>query len=342
MHDVGFCDLQGLLTPWVAAVTKEPRNASGKVKKNKHLVVIADSCFSGILAQDLQRLMQRDGPWNKNGCSVTVQSACSNDEPTFGGYFTPCFVHFNKPENQPFLQMLKKQWNDKSEIEKIVYRQMHLPSPRIETTMPPEKMNLANAEDPTMSPSFQGFMLTLFLDPGFFKFCFLKFSGVIGHGTRALTGETANTFFMLPAFTIMDYKLKKMAGNDTPLALFLVEDPNDKEHVVCVHIHFYDENSHNISGVNLIHHNKPTGVGYYGHLFLEENSLKQRFRYDQTTMKTLVDACKEYVKNNQLQQDTWDNFAHWHMTQSYHYQFRMKKRSDWMDDYVSRLNVEKN
>ena len=72
LHDVGYCDLMGLLTPWIAAVNEESSNAPG-VKKNKHLVVIADSCYSGMLVQDLQQLAKTPGPWN----AKVVQSLCN-------------------------------------------------------------------------------------------------------------------------------------------------------------------------------------------------------------------------------------------------------------------------
>lgn len=53
LHKVGFCGLHGLLKPWIAAIQTESINAPGKKKKNKHLVLILDSCHSGILADEL-------------------------------------------------------------------------------------------------------------------------------------------------------------------------------------------------------------------------------------------------------------------------------------------------
>ena len=95
LHDVGYCDLQGLLKPWIAAVKEESSNSSGN-KKLKHAIIIADSCNSGKLVEDLAGLNQWPGPWNENDCTVTVQSACNSCEGTFGGYFTPCFVYYNQ------------------------------------------------------------------------------------------------------------------------------------------------------------------------------------------------------------------------------------------------------
>ena len=53
LHEVGFCDLYGLLKPWIAAVKAQSINAGGS-KKNKHLVIILDSCYSGIIAEELK------------------------------------------------------------------------------------------------------------------------------------------------------------------------------------------------------------------------------------------------------------------------------------------------
>ncbi len=343
LHDVGFCDLKGLLTPWIAAVKEESSNVPGGVKKNKHLVVIADSCHSGVLVQDLQQLANGGGPWNVNGCTVTVQSACSSDKPTFGGYFTPCFVHFNKPENQPFLWKLKNEWDGKSEIEKNAYREVDLPSPQVATTMPSERL-ISTEEDPILVlPVIQGLTLTLFSDAGFFKFCFLSFSGIVGSKVRALTDTAIDTFLSQVHFTILDYKLKKML-NGTPMALVLVKDPNDTTHVVCVHIHFENANTgdlDNVSGVNLIHHNRPTNVGNFGHLF-EEDCSDRKWKYGRPLtprLVKLVEQCRNYVE--QKEPGRWADSTRWNIRQSYHNLFRLKERSTWMEDYVKKM-IEKN
>ena len=59
LHKVGFCDLYGLLKPWIAAVKAPSSNPNGskkekKDKKNKHLIIILDSCYSGIIAEELK------------------------------------------------------------------------------------------------------------------------------------------------------------------------------------------------------------------------------------------------------------------------------------------------
>ena len=185
LHEVGFCDLQGLLQPWIAAVKGRSANSVG-TKHKKHLVIIADSCYSGKLVDDLAKMKDRPGPWNENDCSVTVQSASRSDEGTFGGYFTPCFVYYN--QNREELDRLIGEWNDNPELHHAC-RGFDLPSPQLETTTerPPE-----NADDgPVLKISFQGFHLRLFRDPGFFKFCYLKYSGALER-LRALNEDTVN------------------------------------------------------------------------------------------------------------------------------------------------------
>ena len=342
LHDVGFCDLMGLLTPWIAAVNEESSNVPG-VKKNKHLVVIADSCYSGVLVQDLQQLAKTPGPWNANGCTVTVQSACGNNEPTVGGYFTPCFVYFNKPENQPSLQKLKDEWDGKSEVEKNAYRADGLPSPQVATTMPSERL-ISNEENPILVlPVIQGLTLTLFPDAGFFKFCFLSFFGTAGSKVRALTDTGINTFLSQDHFTIVSYKLK-IISNGTPIALVLVDDPNDNAHVVCAHIHFNDANTDlgNVSGVNLIHHNWPTNPDCLDDVFPQDISdYKSRFEPPFTTgLVELVKQCKDYVENNGPS-GIWADSTRWNMEQSFLNKSRLKERSRWMKDNVEKM-TEKN
>jgi hypothetical protein len=347
LHDVGFCDLQGLLKPWIAAVKEKSINLPhDSVKKNKHLVVVADSCYSGKLTEDLEKLALTSGPWNKNDCTVTVQSASGSGEPTIGDYFTPCFVYFNKPENRPFLQKLKNEWNNKSEIEKNAYRAVDLPSPQVATTMPSEKLSSEEDDPILVLPVIQGVQLTLFRDAGFFKFCFLSFSGIVGSKARALTDTTADRFLSQDDFDILDYKLKTMKKNGTPMALVLVEDPNDNAHVVCVHIHFRNENTSNldnVSGVNLIHHNRPTNVGDEGHLFLEAtpNDKLKIWSEDAAKYRHLVEQCEIYV--NTTEPGRWAEPSRWNMGYfdlGIKGKFRLKERSAWMDDYVKKMISE--
>ena len=164
LHHYGYCDLKGLLTPWIAALRANSINSPGQ-KRNKHLVIILDSCYSGKFVEDLQELDRTQGPWNQNDCSVTVQSGCGSQETIRGGIFTPCFIKSMK--NQNYLRTQRQQWSLLSLREKNFYRRLNLPSPRAFSTMP------TNSPTTTLGP-IQNLTLTLFNNAGFFKFIFTK------------------------------------------------------------------------------------------------------------------------------------------------------------------------
>ena len=214
LHIGGFCDLYGLLKPWIAAVKSESINAPGQ-KKNKHLVVILDSCHSGIIAQELKefekQVRKKDESFLKEN-SVTIQAACGPNERTFGGYFTPPFLYLNDPQNKKLLEQLRKSWKQMTDEKKDEYRSIELPSPMVVTTRaslqgteeqaqpphaqgstvdpqpPPAQCGTVDPQSPpaqgdtvdpqpqnvTMEINVQNFKLTLFPDAGFFKFCSLK------------------------------------------------------------------------------------------------------------------------------------------------------------------------
>ena len=330
LHKVGYCDLQGLLQPWIAAVTN-----SDVTKHNKHLVIIADSCYSGKLVEDLTEMKRTTGPWNDNGCTVTVQSASSSGEETFGGYFTPYYVHYNQHQDE--LDRLIDEWNGLPEFVKDAYRRIDLPSPQLETTrsLPEDADN-----SPVLTLSFQGFDLRLFRDPGFFKFCYRKHPQILGP-PQALNDSTVNTLLQDPdRFKILDYKLMKM-WNGTLHALVLVDSPADKEHVICVHMHFKSSNTElrNVSGVNLVEHKRPR---YLSSLFLgvDENGPKFELnpREDADRYEALVKQCKEYV--DKKEPGRWEDTTKWNMESNQlgvNHMFIMKERSDWMDKYLEEV-----
>ena len=159
LHQVGFCDLYGLLKPFIAAVKSKSINADG-VKKNKHLVIILDSCHSGILAQDLhdfEKQAHKIDPTFLEENSVTIQVACGPDERTFGGYFAPCFVHLN--DNEQLLQTLKNEWDNMAEEARNEYRSIDLPSPMVVNK---GSQSITQCQGTTMEVSSQNFKLTLF------------------------------------------------------------------------------------------------------------------------------------------------------------------------------------
>ena len=154
LHMGGFCDLYGLLKPWIAAVKSESINAPGQ-KKNKHLVVILDSCHSGIIAQELKefekQVRKKDDSFLKEN-SVTIQAACGPNERTFGGYFTPVFLYLNDPQNKKLLEQLRKSWKQMTDEKKDEYRSIELPSPMVVTT----RASLKGTEEQAQPPPAQG------------------------------------------------------------------------------------------------------------------------------------------------------------------------------------------
>ena len=247
LHMGGFCDLYGLLKPWIAAVKSESINAPGQ-KKNKHLVVILDSCHSGIIAQELKefekQVRKKDESFLKEN-SVTIQAACGPNERTFGGYFTPPFLYLNDPQNKKLLEQLRKSWKQMTDEKKDEYRSIELPSPMVVTTRaslqgteeqaqpPPAQGGTVNPQPPpaqgdtvdpqpqnvTMEINVQNFKLTLFSDAGFFKFCSLKvfqyqqakaLEPLVKE--RALYRATVEAFMKSKSFKVLDYKLNTYTG----------------------------------------------------------------------------------------------------------------------------------
>ena len=336
LHDVGYCDLQGLLKPWIAAVKGKSTNSSGE-KKNKHVIIIADSCYSGKLVENLNDLRQRPGPWNENdGCTVTVQSACSSKEPTYGGYFTPCFVYYNQPENRDALDQLIREWNDKNPTQKNAYKEYELPSPQLATTRPPEN-------DPVLKLTLQGFQMCLFRDDGFFKFCRIQHSIRALGPSRALGNKAVQQFLSQPNFEIMDYKLKKMAEpNCTPLALFLVGPDHCP---ICVHIHFKKKRKTTlatVSGVNLVEY-QPAPATTRDPLALfvaviENVKWHLTPREYGPQYQRLVQQCRDYVEVKEPER--WANVDMWNMNNNqlgFNGKFRMQERSAWMDNYLKEI-----
>ena len=258
LHHVGYCGLYGLIAPWIASVKEKSQNSAGE-KKNKHLIIILDSCYAGMIARDLEELNKEEGPWNQNGCSITIQTACGPDETTYGGYFTPPFVTLNK--EQRLLDDLKEKWAQMKDEEKNSFCSLPLPSPKVVTTTDDSGQN-----NPTMEFSFNnGHKLTLFSDPGFFKFCdlsvFQKLEFKEEHNLKKLSESAAKDFMGNTSnFNILDYKLKTLENEPFagfPMGLFLIEEPRNPKFAVCAHVHFAQEDTSKVGRINLVHHLKP-------------------------------------------------------------------------------------
>ena len=307
LHHVGFCGLQGLLKPWIAGVKAESQNAEGKVKKNKHLLIILDSCHSGILAEELEELNMTPGPWNEHGCTVTVQTACGPDEGTYGGYFTPCFKFFN--ENQEKLKERLKEWEGMTDKDREYFRGIKLPSPKLVTT------NLDGTEIgmPVIFRETQNFKFILFQDPDFFKFCSIQQFQLAEDALlskRVLNSVTADGFMKSKTFNVIDYKLMKMTQGhyvDAPMGLFLLEDPSDPTNfAVCAHIHFEKNDTSKVGRINLVHHKVPRAGSI---LYVEDHDGLSNTKIKKSQHKipyAMVPNCAHPDKKNPAHWSYWD------------------------------------
>ena len=343
LHKVGFCDIYGLLKPWIAAVKAESINATECSKKNKHLVIILDSCHSGIIAQELKDFEKetkgKDPTFLKEN-SVTIQAACGPDQRTFGGYFTPCFVLLNDPKNSGLLSELKDEWSGMTEEKKNEYEALELPSPMVVTTRP-------QFHDVTMELTIQEFNLTLFRNPGFFKFCSIKVYRQQDKSLfeRVLVPNLVTAFMNHRPFNVLDYKLKTLVTGQytrTPMGLFLLEDHQNAGYAVCAHIHFQLGNTKKYQRINLVHHKKPP-VGSV--LYLEDHGGLSSVAISQNKHKIqvpldgnaqdLVQACHDFVESQKL--GRWNDVSQWNMTglkPGVNGLFRVQERSAWEDSYL--------
>ena len=360
LHHVGYCGLYGLIKQWIAGVKAKSINNS-EDKENKHLIIILDSCYAGMIAQDLEELNKKEGPWNQNGCTITIQTACGPDEPTFGGYFTPCFLTLNK--NQDLLDKLKDEWGKMEDAEKNFFSSLRMPSPKVVTTRVDSLHSEQNSA--TMEFSFNnGHKLTLFSNPGFFKFCSRSIFEQDENEElkkRVFNDETARDFMTKSNFDILDYKLKKTVNGPFvghPLGLFLILEEEKSEFAVCAHVHFAKDDTSRVGRINLVHHLKPPrdsllyledhdglsatqlkkgkhkipyAVGYW-----EWNKIQSAPNDEVIYGARLVKKCHDFVE--QKEPGRWGDHSKWNMDQSYSGKFRQKERSEWMNKYMEKCD----
>ena len=352
LHDFGFCDLYGLLKPWIAFVKPPIREEE---KTNKHLVILLDSCHSGMLAEELKDFednMRKKGDSLLNDNSVTIQAACGPNESTFGGYFTPCFVYLNDPENEEVLNELKDKWERMTDEEKNEYRSIELPSPMVVTTRasPQSTTMETQPEGVTMELNVTGFKLTLFPDAGFFKFCSIKVfqhqqDKALGSAKeRALTPSTADTFIKSGTFTVLDYKLKSYKGSGptdpnagSPMGLFLLDDPHNPGFAVCAHVHFKPGSSDvdDVQRINLVHHKTPP---LSSTLYVQDGGkvmVQMTTAAEITDAIKLVEACRHFVESNEP--GRWYDLSRWNMAGNQigvNKLIRLKERSAWEESYL--------
>ena len=140
LHKFGFCDLYGLLKFWCGGVWDYSGLIEDEEPSHLPLVIILDSCHSGELAQQLHdfvRDVEKINPGSLDEINIAIQAACSPDERTFGGYFTPVFTFLNDPDNEELLEKWKDEWEKMGEEDRSKYKLPDLPSPMVVTTLPP-------------------------------------------------------------------------------------------------------------------------------------------------------------------------------------------------------------
>ena len=346
LHEVGFCDLYGLLKPWIAAVKAPSTNAEGS-KENKHFVIILDSCYSGIIAQELKDFedeMKTKDPSFLQENSVTIQAACGPDQPALGGCFTPSFIYLNDPEKAEFLNELKSEWNGMAEEKRNEYKLLELQSPMVVTT----KCQSQDSHDVTMELTFQNFKLTLFTDPGFFKFCYIKVNQLqgeslfIGEG-RALDYSSANKFMESRPFTVLDYKLKTQATGShagTPMGLFLLKDHQKPGYAVCAHVHFERGNTDKVERINLVHHSWKSPNGILAPYLEEGMKVEVKPLNENKNAEDLVRVCRDYVEKKGKVR--WNDLTQWKMTglgvsELFRVHELQNQRSKWEESYLKHI-----
>ena len=342
LHHVGFCNLRSLIQPWIVAVEANSSAAPDKQTKNKHLVIILDSCHSGEMANDLEKITNTDGPWNRN-CRVTVQASCKPNEKVKGGYFTPLFVYLNKRENKDHLASLEMSWQALSEDDKVVYRN----SPGSSPSISPQPDN-----GPVLKIVDQDFTLNLFPDAGFFKFCYRKVSlpNIGATEERLLTSiEKAKEFLEKSQgeFEVVNYKLK-MAADNTPLGLFVLRNTSRQsiKFNYCAHIHYSAGSTeiNNVERINLVHHHKHMADSIDRGEDVQETigKIKVFLKNGEKTRHALqmASACENYVRGKDKHK--WGDLSNWRMSESYQEMKQKTSRDSCFNgNYLKSLNIPK-
>lgn len=189
----------------------------------------------------------------------------------------------------------------------------------------------------------QGVKLTLFQDPGFFKYCSIRVfqeqqKNFLLQSARVLTLFSVNTFLGSSHFHILDYKLKTYVGMsddqnaETPMALFLLKDPSNQGFAVCAHLHFARGRTTLLKRVNLVHHMKPP-MG--NTLYLEDDNGNKYNIHPLKRAEKMVNACRKYVMRKEP--DRWEDVTRWDMTGNQlgvNKLFRKRERSSWEEKYL--------
>lgn len=202
LHTFGFADLKYILDVWNSALM----NKNGRM--NKHLIIILDSCYSGLWDEELNKIFKKSYSFLNNNCYITLQTACRRNEKTISGHFTKFFLLFQS--NFDFLRRASSEWRDLTQEDKDYYVKCRLPNPQLVSNHPEVKdsedlFRLVKCED--------GNPMYLFSDSGFFKFCVYKadlesYQNSCQLVERAFKREELNQ--IMESGRVTDYKLKRI------------------------------------------------------------------------------------------------------------------------------------
>eukprot|EP00731_Ephydatia_muelleri_P002939 Em0001g2939a len=153
----GFFDFHMLIYYLQTAITL----GKGQ-RKNRHMLVVLDSCYSGKFGKRLEKWMNSKDykdVWKRNQCSLTIQTAASEKEPTYGGYFTPLFIRL---QDKAFRNEKLKQWVSMNSEFDDIYDE--LPSPQLYST----NDTISTSNEPLVKLN----KVWLVKNPNFFKMCY--------------------------------------------------------------------------------------------------------------------------------------------------------------------------
>ena len=232
----GFFDFHMLVDFLQTAITLD-----GGRCKNRHILVVLDSCYSGKFGKRLEKWMKGGDykdVWKRNQCSLTIQTAASEKEPTYGGYFTPLFIRL---QDEAFRNEKLEQWVSMNSEFDDIYDE--LPSPQLYST----EDTISTSNEPLVKLN----KVWLVKNPNFFKMCYaLDPNNADLQGIRTLTQQDIDMIYDRTNCVVKDFKLKTTESESSyyrgsPMGLFLMSNN------VCIHIHFQFKNPSQVGRINL-------------------------------------------------------------------------------------------
>lgn len=254
LHGAGFCDLRGLVRPFIAGLLAPSVNKLGTndaPKSNKHFIGVIDSCYSGAFVSDVATLGRQCLP---SGCSITIQSSTTAQCEAYGELFTPVFVAL---QNRTALEQKLTQFRTLNAAELAALNSAVIPMPQIGTTNLDIQAQINHTEKLYVETLKQGDVSIILLKPNnFYKFCVREIvGGIAKENIRQLSVEQADTFMSNYRLEVIDFKLRPhdYQGVDCLMGLFMVKNPASPTRAVCVHVHFGPDTK-KVGRLNFVEH----------------------------------------------------------------------------------------